>query len=117
MEKMAAEYDKLSLIAMPSIWFEMAPLVLQEAWSRGIPVYGTARIGQADELRARGGLVDPNTPETWQRAIKEAFVKHLSASPDVAPFGERATKPTRTMANVAEEMVFCYTMVEDDGPN
>ena len=63
MEEMAAEYDKLSLVAMPSIWLEMAPLVLQEAWCRGVPVYGSARIGQAEELRMRGCLVDPNSAE------------------------------------------------------
>jgi glycosyltransferase involved in cell wall biosynthesis len=105
MEEMAAEYDKLSLVAMPSIWLEMAPLVLQEAWCRGTPVYGSARIGQAEELRVRGCLVDPNTPEAWKEALEKAFANHCSQLKDEIPHRLESTRNIRTMADVAREML------------
>ena len=105
MEEMAAEYDKLSLVAMPSIWLEMAPLVLQEAWCRGIQVYGSARIGQAEELRRRECLVNPNTPEAWREAIEKGFTNHSSRLKDEIPYHLDSTRNVRTMTDVAREIL------------
>jgi glycosyltransferase involved in cell wall biosynthesis len=52
----------LSLLAIPSVWLETGPLTLLEALQAGVPVYGSARIGQRGCSSSYGRVIEPNTP-------------------------------------------------------
>ena len=109
-----AEYQKLSLLAIPSIWMETGPLTLLEALAVGVPVYGSNRIGQLNLLRAHGRTVEPNTPNGWLAALTDAFAqwKHANGRLTMEDGGRRgAVSPPRTMAGVAAEMAIRYQIV------
>ena len=64
-----AEYQRLDLLAIPSVCMETGPLTLLEALAVGVPVYGSNRIGQLNLLREHGRIVEPNTPDGWREAL------------------------------------------------
>ena len=99
-----AEYQRLSLLAIPSVWMETGPLTLLEAIALGVPVYGSNRLGQLNLLREHGRIVEPNTPAAWQAALAEALARWRRGEWRV----ERTALPLRTMADVAREMATCY---------
>jgi len=106
------EYRHLSLLAIPSVWMETGPLTLFEALAVGVPVYGSKRIGQLGLLRERGRTVEPNTLESWRKALEEAFALHQRgnwAAEVERAFGHGRL---RTMGDVAEEMLQHYRSAE-----
>jgi len=70
-----AEYQRLSLLAIPSTWMETGPLTLLEALGLGVPVFGSNRIGQLKLLREHGQVVEPNTPAGWLAALSGALAE------------------------------------------
>ena len=102
-----AEYQKLSLLAIPSIWLETGPLTLLEALSMSIPVYGSNRIGQLDLLREFGQIVEPNTPDAWHAALTRALLQWRQGGWNA----QRKTSLMRTMAEVATQMATWYRRV------
>ena len=104
-----AEYQRLDLLAIPSVWMETGPLTLLEALAVGVPVYGSNRIGQLNLLREHGRIVEPNTPDGWREALSDAFLKWRKIN------GSQrcATLPVRTMADVATEMTRQYAMAKE----
>jgi glycosyltransferase involved in cell wall biosynthesis len=103
-----AEYQRLSLLAIPSTWMETGPFTLLEALALGVPVYGSNRIGQLNLLREHGRIVEPNTPDGWRLALEEACALHRSGGWDIHRRRARGTVPVRTMEIVVEEMVQSY---------
>ncbi len=99
-----AEYQRLSLLAIPSVWMETGPLTLLEALALGVPVYGSNRLGQLNLLREHGRIVEPNTPAAWHAALTDA----LALWKQGAWSKKRTSSPLRTMADVAAEMAKCY---------
>jgi glycosyltransferase involved in cell wall biosynthesis len=109
-----AEYQRLSLLAIPSVWMETGPLTLLEALTVGVPVYGSNRIGQLNLLREHGRVVEPNTPVGWQAALTDAL-KEFRDGKWVAHLERIHTKvKLRTMSDVAAEMAARYqTLLEN----
>lgn len=108
-EAMLGEYQKLDLLAIPSIWLETGPLTLLEALALGAEVWGSERVGQIAVLKEYGQVIEPNTITAWQAALEEAFDRHSKASQ-----GQRRLIAVRTMRDVAQEMVELYTRVVAD---
>ena len=114
-----AEYQRLSLLAVPSVWMETGPLTLLEALALGVPVYGSNRIGQLNLLREYGRIVEPNTPAGWLSALTDTLAqwrqgarsegsKAESRKQKVESRNEGAVLPLRTMTDVSKEMATCY---------
>jgi glycosyltransferase involved in cell wall biosynthesis len=99
-----AEYHRLSLLAIPSIWMETGPLTLLEARALDVPVFGSNRLGQLNLLREYGRIVEPNTPAGWQAALTDAFTQWKQGA-----WSKKGTGlPIRTMTDVSREMATCY---------
>jgi glycosyltransferase involved in cell wall biosynthesis len=103
-----AEYQRLALLAIPSVSKETGPLTLLEALAVGVPVYGSNRVGQMRLLVERGRVVEPNTPDGWRLALEEACDLHRSGGWDIQRRRARGTGPIRTMEVVMEEVVQSY---------
>jgi glycosyltransferase involved in cell wall biosynthesis len=116
-----AEYQRLSLLAIPSTSMETGPLALLEALAVGAPVYGSNRLGQLNLLREHGRVIEPNTAAGWQAALSGALAQWKQAAWDIPKAkmlktakrkaenrNEGAGLPLRTMADVAREMATCY---------
>ena len=104
---MPAAYAGLSLLAIPSIWLETGPLTLLEALQSGVPVFGSARIGQRGLLERYGRVVDPNTPEAWGQALESAFAAHEQGRWARV----QLQQPLLTMDDVARRMAEMYRKV------
>jgi GT2 family glycosyltransferase/glycosyltransferase involved in cell wall biosynthesis len=68
----AAAFASIDLLAVPSIWPENSPLVIQEAFLAGVPVVAS-RIGGIPEAVAEGVnglLVRPDDPDDLARALR-----------------------------------------------
>lgn len=104
---MPAAYAGLSLLAIPSVWLETGPLTLLEALQSGVPVFGSARIGQRGLLERYGRVVDPNTPEAWGQALEAAFAAHAQGRWTRV----HVPQPLLTMDDVARRMAEIYRTV------
>lgn len=102
------EYQKLSLLAIPSVWMETGPLTLFEALSLGIPVYGSERVGQIELLRRFGRVVQPNTAAGWREALEAACDLHQTGQWEKLIQKTRVNAELRSMKEVADEMNSLY---------
>ena len=90
-------------IALPSIWYEIAPKSILEAQARGKVVI-TTKIGGNPELvedGVTGFVVPPNDPAALGRAVSRAFA--LPAD-DLARLGDAARR--RTLSTFTKERYF-----------
>jgi glycosyltransferase involved in cell wall biosynthesis len=56
-------FDELDVLVVPSTWHDTAPLVVYEAFGRGVPVIGAARGGIPELVPPEcGWLFDPDAP-------------------------------------------------------
>jgi glycosyltransferase involved in cell wall biosynthesis len=63
--------ERADVVAVPSIWYEVMPLVIQEALARRRPVL-TSRLGSMAGLiqdDVEGWLLPPDNPEAWAHAL------------------------------------------------
>ncbi len=68
------EMQTAEVIAVPSLWPDVAPLVVTEAWSAGTPVVGTALGGLGDFLEDRRGLrCPPGDPVALGAALRQVL--------------------------------------------
>ena len=111
-----AEYRRVDLLAIPSIWMETGPLTLLEALAVGVPVYGSNRIGHLNLLRKHGRIVEPNTPAGWLAALTDALALWKRGAGNILKVeklkeesrNEGTVLPIRTMTDVAKEMTQQY---------
>lgn len=101
---MQAEYARLSLLAIPSVWMETGPLTLLEALQSGVPVYGSSHIGQRALLERYGKVIEPNTPDAWALALSDACRMYEQDRWSRVILAE----PLPTMASVAARMDRAY---------
>jgi glycosyltransferase involved in cell wall biosynthesis len=75
-------FAELDLLALPSLWWENAPLVAQEALARGIPVLASA-VGGVPEVVGEpwGRCLPPGDVVAWRAALAEAFAGRVFAEP------------------------------------
>ena len=62
-------------LVMPSVWYEVAPLTILEAFACGLPVIGS-RLGAMSELIEHGRtglLVDPGDVQAWAGVLRWAL--------------------------------------------
>lgn len=110
-EETLAQYQRLSLLAIPSIWMETGPLTLLEALALGVPVYGSNRIGQLSMLREHGRVVEPNTPAGWQAALTDALKEFRAGKWASHSEYTQTTVKLRKMSDVAVEMAVRYKLL------
>ena len=61
-------------VVVPSIWWENAPLVIQEAFALSIPVIGSNHGGIAEQIDGKGGLmVSANDSKHLAQRMEEAI--------------------------------------------
>ena len=96
------------LLAVPSQWFENAPLVILEAQAVGTPVIGSNLGGIAELVRhgVDGWLVPAKDVQAWTDAIAT-----LAKDTDLVTRLRKGIQPVRTMDTVASEMVGLYKEV------
>lgn len=106
-EQAIREYQRFSLLAIPSVCMETGPLTLLEALACGVPVFGSERIGQMQVLKEHGTVVAPNTPEAWVRELDHAYLRWQCGA------WHRTGEPVkvRTMTKVADEMARIYQKI------
>jgi glycosyltransferase involved in cell wall biosynthesis len=64
------EMTRAAVLAVPSIWPEVSPLVVLEAIDAGLPVVGSAIGGIPDLIsEGRGVLVEPGNESAWSAAL------------------------------------------------
>ncbi len=102
--QLAATLARASALVVPSIWMEMAPLVVLEAKAAGLPVIGSRIGGIAEFVREPedGALVPAGDVGALTQAIT-AMVSSRTALPCVSRTGK-----VRTMRDVADDMAAIY---------
>lgn len=103
-EAIIGAYQKLDVLAIPSLWLETGPLTLLEALSLGVGVWGSDTVGQMAVLKAHGRVIKPTSVVTWQAALESAFAQHASGALDCT----RSPITVRTMREVASEIALVY---------
>jgi glycosyltransferase involved in cell wall biosynthesis len=104
MTEMLKMYQEIDLLCIPSVWPETGPLVLFEALQRGVPVFGSKRVGQLQLLEDRGKLIEPNTSEQWCTCLEEAMNIYSNGGWDAVCERAKGKEDLRTMADVAREV-------------
>jgi glycosyltransferase involved in cell wall biosynthesis len=95
----------LDCLVVPSLWYENSPLVIQEAFSVGVPVVASrlgALIEKVDDRRT-GRLFEPGSVDDLAHVLSE-LVEHPAELGKLA----RNTVPPPTMESHAEELVRLY---------
>jgi glycosyltransferase involved in cell wall biosynthesis len=93
-------FSGLDVLAMPSLWYESAPLALAEAFAHGVPVIATKLGGMAESVRdgADGLLVARDDPQALASALRrlatepgllERLAQGIAAVPAIAATAER----------------------------
>jgi glycosyltransferase involved in cell wall biosynthesis len=70
-EEVLARMRRSGWVAMPSVWWENSPMVIQEAKRAGVPLIVSGIGGMAEKVReGRDGLhVRPGAPREWAQAL------------------------------------------------
>ncbi len=94
-EQVRAAMQQARIVVVPSVWHDIAPLVLLEAFASGTPVVATA-VGGIPEIVRDGetGLLVPPGDAT---AMAEAVQKLYNTPSDVASMGKAARHYVETM--------------------
>ncbi|MCI0391798.1 MAG: glycosyltransferase [Acidobacteria bacterium] len=96
------------LLAVPSRWFEVSPIVIHEAFAAGTPVIG-ARLGGIVEMidhEVNGMLVDPDSVEAWSHVIRRCYEDR--GLPERL---QRGVRRSREMMEAAQEMLLLYEKI------
>jgi glycosyltransferase involved in cell wall biosynthesis len=93
------------VLVVPSLWYETASLVIQEAFSMGVPVVasGMGALASRVEDGVDGVLVPPDDPEALASALRE-----LMKSPDLLQTLRSGIKPVVTIDEHAEQIARLY---------
>ncbi len=96
---------RYDVLAVPSVGMETGPLVVYDAFDAGLAVVGSRRGGIAELVQdgRNGLLVEPANPGAWGAALKR-----LCEEPGLLATLRAGVRPTRTMDEVAAEMLMLY---------
>jgi glycosyltransferase involved in cell wall biosynthesis len=82
------------VVVVPSLWYETASLIIQEAFAAGVPVIasnlGALRERVHDDVD--GLLVTPGDPAAWRAALQRC-----AAEPELLPRLRQGIRPVRSM--------------------
>jgi glycosyltransferase involved in cell wall biosynthesis len=104
-EQMADELAKIDVLAVPSLWYENAPLVVYSALAIGIPVVASNQVGMAEIVddHKNGLLFKSGDP-----ADLATQLKRLTTEPKlIIQLGEHA-RNVRTVEDSVDEMLDLY---------
>jgi glycosyltransferase involved in cell wall biosynthesis len=93
-------YAGIDVLALPSLWYETAPLAIAEAFAHGVPVIATKLGGMAESVRdgVDGLLVARDDPAALASALRrvasepgllERLAQGIGAVPTIAATAER----------------------------
>jgi glycogen synthase len=102
-----AAMEQASLLAIPSR-FEVAPLVLLEAWAARLPVVATSAGGLATLARGAAEVVPPEDPQGLGSAIASVLGGEQRGLDELVAEGSRRAERCRAAA-VAEEHLSLYS--------
>lgn len=72
-----AEMARAAVLAVPSVWHEVWPFVVLEAWRAGLPVLGSAVGGLPEQLAdGRGFLCPPGDVAAWSAQLRRMVTTH-----------------------------------------
>lgn len=105
--------SSVDLVAVPSRIMETGPLAVHEAHAQGVPVLGADLGGIAERIRhGIDGLLLPfDTPQAWAHAIRDL----ARDRPRLARLAANC-RQTRTIDDVATEMLALYAQILDPAP-
>jgi glycosyltransferase involved in cell wall biosynthesis len=85
-DQVRAEMREAIALVVPSVWHEVSPLVVYEAFSEDLPVVGTSVGGMVDQLDGGRGVLVPvdAPPDEWAGVLRrladdQAWAQSLSA--------------------------------------
>jgi len=105
--RVLAETD---ILAVPSLWYENSPVVIQEAHAAGVPVIASRLGALTEKVRdgVDGVLVPPADVEAWRESLM-----HLASSPaELARLGENCSPPM-LISEHAARLISLYTAVTE----
>ena len=111
-----AHVEAASLVALPSVWYEIAPKSILEAQARGKPALVTA-IGGLPEMvedGATGFLAAPSDPASLHDALRRAFAMDDVALAAMGALARRRAMTTFTRERYYREMTALYAELSPD---
>ena len=111
-----AHVEAASLVALPSVWYEIAPKSILEAQARGKPALVTA-IGGLPEMvedGATGFLAAPSDPASLRDALRRAFAMDDAALAAMGALARRRAMTTFTRERYYREMTALYAELSPD---
>lgn len=107
-EQVVALLQSYHLLAVPSRWFEVSPIVIHQAFAAGTPVIGSNLGGIIEmiEHEVNGMLVDTDSVEAWSKVIRRCYEDQ-----DLLERLRRGVRPSREMSEAAQEMLLLYEKV------
>lgn len=97
-------------LAIPSVWYENAPLVVLEAMAEGLPILAS-RIGGLPELvehGVNGFLVEPQDVHAWTEALKQCATLSQKARSQMGKKSYKKVLERFTWATHLEELDKVY---------
>jgi glycosyltransferase involved in cell wall biosynthesis len=104
--------SEIDALLMPSLWYENAPVVIQEAFAAGVPVVASQLGAMTEWVRHEedGLLVPPGDVPAWR-----ATVARLSENPDLLTRLALNTPRPMTISEHVERILELYQRVAGDG--
>jgi glycosyltransferase involved in cell wall biosynthesis len=107
-EQVVALLQSYHLLAVPSRWFEVSPIVMHQAFAAGTPVIGSNLGGIIEmiEHEVNGLLVETDSVDAWIQVIRRCYEDQ-----DLLDRLRRGVHPSREMSEAAQEISFLYDKV------
>ncbi len=104
-ENTLAQYD---ILALPSLFSEMSPLVIQEAFQAGIPVLGSNVPGISEQVthQQNGILFKFNDPNSLHKELLD-----LIENPEIIAGLKNKVLPPRPFSDVVDETINVYKKI------
>jgi glycosyltransferase involved in cell wall biosynthesis len=93
------------VVVVPSLWYETASLIVQEAFAAGVPVVASNLGALRERVRDHldGLLITPGDPEAWRAALQRCVDE-----PDLLPCLRQGIVPVRSAAEHIADLETLY---------
>jgi glycosyltransferase involved in cell wall biosynthesis len=100
-EQVASAFAAIDVLVVPSLWYENAPLTIQEAFAARVPVVASRSGGMAEAVRDG---VDGLLFATGSVADLRATLRRIACEPESIPVLSRRTSPVTTLEEHASAL-------------